>query len=79
MEWVAISFSGDLSDPGLEPRSPTLRADSLPSEPPGTTWWVSTKLQTLGTRQKNKRKVEVLPSVIPQSPASLPGSDSLLS
>ena len=26
---------GDLSDPGIEPRSPTLQADSLLSEPPG--------------------------------------------
>ena len=26
---------GDLSDPGMEPRSSTLQVDSLPSEPPG--------------------------------------------
>ena len=26
---------GDLPDPGMEPRSPPLQADSLPSEPPG--------------------------------------------
>ena len=26
---------GDLPDPGIKPRSPTLRADSLPAEPPG--------------------------------------------
>ena len=26
---------GDLSNPGMEPMSPTLQADSLPSEPPG--------------------------------------------
>ena len=26
---------GDLPDPGIEPWSPTLQADSLPSEPPG--------------------------------------------
>ena len=26
---------GDLPDPGIEPRSPALQADSLPSEPPG--------------------------------------------
>ena len=35
LEWVTIPFSGDLSDPGIEPRSPALQADSLPSEPPG--------------------------------------------
>ena len=27
---------GDLPNPGIEPRSPTLQADSLPAEPPGT-------------------------------------------
>ena len=27
--------SGDLSNPGIKPRSSTLQADSLPSEPPG--------------------------------------------
>ena len=26
---------GDLPDPGIEPGSPTLQADTLPSEPPG--------------------------------------------
>ena len=34
LEWVAISFSGDLSDPGIEPWSLALQADSSPSEPP---------------------------------------------
>ena len=34
LEWVAISFSRDLPDPGIEPWSPALQADSLPSEPP---------------------------------------------
>ena len=33
--WVAISPWGDLPDPGIEPGSPTLHADSLPYEPPG--------------------------------------------
>ena len=36
LEWVAISFSrGSLPDPGIEPRSPALQADTLTSEPPG--------------------------------------------
>ena len=26
---------GDLSNPGIEPRSPALQVDSLPTEPPG--------------------------------------------
>jgi len=34
--WSGLSFpSGDLPHPGTEPGSPTLRADSLPTEPPG--------------------------------------------
>ena len=28
-------YPGDLSDPGIEPRSAALQADALPSEPPG--------------------------------------------
>ena len=35
LEWVAIPISGDLPNPGIEPRSPTLQEDSLPAEPPG--------------------------------------------
>ena len=35
LEWVAIPFSRDLPNPRIEPRSPTLRVDSLPAEPPG--------------------------------------------
>ena len=33
LEWVAISFSRDLPNPGIEPGSPALQADALPSEP----------------------------------------------
>ena len=35
--WSGLPFSSseDLPDPGIEPQSPTLQADSLPSEPPG--------------------------------------------
>ena len=36
LEWLVISFSQrDLPNPGNEPRSPTLQADSLPAELPG--------------------------------------------
>ena len=37
--WSELPFPspGDLPNPGIEPRSPTLRADALPSEPPGKT------------------------------------------
>ena len=33
LEWVAFPFSRDLPNPGIEPRSPTLQAGSVPAEP----------------------------------------------
>ena len=35
--WSGLPFPspGDLPDPGIEPRSPTLQADAVTSEPPG--------------------------------------------
>ena len=35
--WNGLPFPspGDLPDPGIEPGSPALQADTLPSEPPG--------------------------------------------
>ena len=35
LKWVAVPFTGGSSQPGIRLRSPELRADSLPSEPPG--------------------------------------------
>ena len=35
LEWVPFPSPGDLPNPGIKPRSPTLRADSLPAEPQG--------------------------------------------
>ena len=35
LECISISFSGNLPDPGIKPRSPELQADTLLSEPPG--------------------------------------------
>ena len=35
LEWVTIPFSRGSSQPEVEPRSPTLQADSLPPEPAG--------------------------------------------
>ena len=33
--WEPFPSPGDLPSPGMEPRSPTLQADSSPAEPPG--------------------------------------------
>ena len=47
LEWVAIPSPGDRPNPGIELRSPTLQADSLPAEPQGllnipqTHYWVA--------------------------------------
>ena len=35
LKWVSMPSLGDLPHPGIEPRSPALQVDSLPSEPPG--------------------------------------------
>ena len=35
LEWVAFPSPGDLSNPGIKPRSPSLLADSLPAERQG--------------------------------------------
>ena len=51
-QWSGQPFSspGDLPDPRIEPRYPTLQADSLLSEPPG-------KPITMATTQKMKDNV----------------------
>ena len=36
LEWVPFPSPGDLPDPGIEPRSPALQADTLTSEPTRT-------------------------------------------
>ena len=33
LEWVAFPYCRNLPNPGIEPRSPALQADSLPDEP----------------------------------------------
>ena len=35
LEGIVMPPPGGLPDPGIKPRSPTLQADSSPSEPPG--------------------------------------------
>ena len=45
--WSGLPFPSprDLPNPGIKPRSPTLQADSLPSEPPGKPAVVCNQLQ----------------------------------
>ena len=48
--WSGLPFSspGDLPQPGIEPVSPALQADSLPSEPPGKPPRGTRRVQTQG-------------------------------
>ena len=36
---VPLPSPGDVPNPGIEPGSPALQADALPSEPPGKNGW----------------------------------------
>ena len=45
LEWVALPPPGDLPNSGIKPRSPTLQADSLPSEHQGSLVYICIKLQ----------------------------------
>ena len=54
--WSGLPFPspGDLPDPGIEPRSPALQADTLTSEPPEKTYWSPESLQMVITAIKLK-------------------------
>ena len=62
LEWMPFSFPGDLPDLGIEPTSPVLQSDSLPSEPSGKPLLSSTdSFVGKGKRQKTN-KPDDLPS-----------------
>jgi len=53
--WSGLPFSspGDLPNPGIEPRSLTLQADALLSEPPGKPNIRGPKAYPMGTTQRD--------------------------
>ena len=61
--WSGLPFPspGDLPNPGIEPGSPTLQLDALPSEPPGKLIKKS-RITYLLTKQINKFKAGTLSS-----------------
>ena len=61
LEWVPFPSSGDLPNPGIEPRSPALQVDSLPSEPP-------VKLKNTGVGS-----LSLLPGIFPTQVSRTPG------
>ena len=56
--WCGLPFPspGDLPNPGIEPGSPTLQADALPSEPPGKLSNDITDIKWLGKSLGLKKK-----------------------
>ena len=61
LEWVAISFSRDLPNPGIKPGSPALQADVLLSEPPGKTsnYWKKEAANIINMMQRHlKSKID---------------------
>ena len=46
---LPFPFLGDLPDPGIEPGSPALQADALPSEPPGNSYSKRTEIHVMRT------------------------------
>ena len=59
LEWVAIPSPRNLSDPGIEPRSPALQADSLTSEPPGKPRYIWIYLRKTRKQQQKLQDTEI--------------------
>ena len=62
-EWVAMPSSSESSQSRIEPRSPTLQADSLPSEPSGkpkNTEWVAYPFSRGSSQPRNQSRVSCI-------------------
>ena len=62
---------GDLPNPGIEPRSPALQADSLPTEPPGklTHLQIASQIQNK-SNLPDPEQIKSSRSLSPQEPSS---------
>ena len=71
--WSGLPFPspGDLPNPGIEPRSPTLQADALISEPPGKTKDKGTKVKLKVKLLSRVRLFETPLTVAHQAPPSM--------
>ena len=67
LEWVTISFSRCILDPGIKPGSSALQADSLPSEPPGKSHksHICLLLKKFGKIQRRLKKGKVTIIIVP--------------
>ena len=59
--WSGLPFPSpeDLPDPGIEPGSPALQADALPSEPPGNPLIYKVKIGFLANTVKVRKCFEI--------------------
>ena len=63
LEWVAFLSPGDLPNPGIEPGSPALQANSLPAEPQGkpkNAEWVAYPFTSVSSRPRNWTRVSCI-------------------
>ena len=63
--WSGLPFPspGDLPDPGIKPRSPTLRAGALPSEPPGNPTGLLQKIQLKSSQIEEMNRTQGVDAV----------------
>ena len=63
--WSGLPFPspGDLPDPGIEPRSPALYADALPSEPPKKSTWAKKHFKQSITKDEKIKLYYLLCSI----------------
>ena len=59
--WSGLPFPspGDLPNPGIEPGSPTLQADSLPPKPPG-----ESQVQPLSQEGPMEKRMDIHSSIL---------------
>ena len=65
----SLSSPGDLPNPGIKPRSPTLQADSLPAEPQG-------KPKVYVAAAAAAKSLQLCPTLLDPMDCSLPGSST---
>ena len=64
--WSGVPFSspGELPDPGVEPGSPTLQADALPSEPPDFKGSIIQSLKNKTNKNPDSPQLKFWPSAV---------------